>query len=69
MFAWGALAAAFGRARRVPRKGFTQLLSKQGNKNFYKGKGAIPTGRHTRKGKWLPCGPSTVCAAGAGWGW
>eukprot|EP00128_Syssomonas_multiformis_P015210 Colp12_sorted_trinity150504_noHs@11057 len=26
------------------------MISKRGNKNFYKGRGAEPTGRHTRKG-------------------
>lgn len=42
--------AAAVRGRRVPRKGFTALNSKRGPKTFYKGKGAEPTGRHTRKG-------------------
>ena len=46
----GAFAAALGRSRRVPRKGFTLLTSKQGPKNFYKGKGAASTGKHTSKG-------------------
>ena len=36
--------------RRVPRKGFTQLTSKLGNKNYYKGKGVPSVGHHTRKG-------------------
>ena len=47
----GMLAAAVGRSRRVPRKGFKQLTSKQGPRNFYKGKGAAPTGVHTNKGE------------------
>ena len=38
------------RGRRVPSKGFTALNSKRGPRTFYKGKGAEPTGRHTRKG-------------------
>ena len=42
--------AAAVRGRRVPRKGFTALNSKRGPRTFYKGKGAEPTGRHTRKG-------------------
>lgn len=44
------LLAAAVRGRSVPRTGFTALNSKRGPKNFYKGKGAEPTGRHTRKG-------------------
>lgn len=39
-----------GRSRRVPRTGLWQLNSKRGPRNFYKGKGVAPTGRHTRKG-------------------
>lgn len=46
----GALAAALGRARRVPRVGFTRLTTKQGPRTYYKGKGAAPTGHHTSKG-------------------
>ncbi|KAL0026333.1 hypothetical protein WJX77_012672 [Trebouxia sp. C0004] len=42
--------AAAARGRRVPRKGFTALNSKRGPRTFYKGKGAEPTGHHTRKG-------------------
>ena len=42
--------AAAVRGRRVPSKGFTALNSKRGPRTFYKGKGAEPTGRHTRKG-------------------
>ncbi len=45
--------AAAARGRRVPRKGFTALNSKRGPRTFYKGKGAEPTGHHTRKGKTL----------------
>ena len=45
------LLSAAVRGRRVPRKGFTALNSKRGPQNFYKGKGAEPTGKHTRKGK------------------
>lgn len=41
---------AFGRGRKVPRVGYTQLTSKLGPKDYYKGKGAQPTGVHTRKG-------------------
>lgn len=47
----GALAAALGRARRVPRAGFTRLTTKQGPRGYYKGKGAAPTGHHTSKGE------------------
>ena len=46
-----ALGVFTGRGRRVPRKGFTQLTSKLGPKNFYKGKGVPSTGHHTRKGE------------------
>ncbi|DBA95191.1 TPA: hypothetical protein ACH3X3_013095 [Trebouxia sp. C0006] len=45
--------AVAARGRRVPRKGFTALNSKRGPRTFYKGKGAEPTGHHTRKGKTL----------------
>mmetsp|Transcript_10179 Transcript_10179/g.30619 ORF Transcript_10179/g.30619 Transcript_10179/m.30619 type:complete len:86 (-) Transcript_10179:2447-2704(-) len=45
--------AAFGRARRVPRTGIAQLNSKRGPRNYYKGKGVQPTGRHTRKGGYI----------------
>lgn len=41
---------AFGRGRKVPRIGYTQLTSKRGPKDYYKGKGALATGVHTRKG-------------------
>jgi hypothetical protein len=51
MSAWSMLASAFCRGRRVPRTGFKQLTSKIGPRNFYKGKGCAPTGRHTRKGE------------------
>lgn len=50
MSVMGALAAALGRARRVPRAGFTRLTTKQGPRGYYKGKGAAPTGHHTSKG-------------------
>ncbi|PRW44460.1 39S ribosomal L41- mitochondrial-like [Chlorella sorokiniana] len=46
----GALAAALGRGRRVPRVGFTRLTTKQGPRTYYKGKGAASTGHHTSKG-------------------
>lgn len=46
----GALAAALGRSRRVTRVGFTRLTTKQGPRNYYKGKGAPSTGKHDRKG-------------------
>ena len=45
---------AFGRNRRVPRKGFTQLTTKQGPRGYYKGKGAASTGRHTKQGACEP---------------
>ncbi|EIE25474.1 hypothetical protein COCSUDRAFT_52881 [Coccomyxa subellipsoidea C-169] len=48
-----ALGVFTGRGRRVPRKGFTQLTSKLGPKNFYKGKGVPSTGHHTRKGTYV----------------
>ena len=44
------LASALGRARRVPRVGFTRLTTKQGPRGYYKGKGAAATGQHTSKG-------------------
>ncbi|KAL4428091.1 hypothetical protein ABPG75_002180 [Micractinium tetrahymenae] len=50
MSVMGALTAALGRARRVPRSGFTRLTTKQGPRGYYKGKGAAPTGHHTSKG-------------------
>jgi large subunit ribosomal protein L41 len=53
MAAWGAIAAAFGRARRVPKAGYKVLTSKLGPRTFYKGKGCAPTGRHTRKGGYI----------------
>ena len=40
-----------GRSRRVPRQGLLILSSKNGNQNYYKGKGVKSTGVHTRKGK------------------
>ncbi|KAK9823882.1 hypothetical protein WJX72_006162 [[Myrmecia] bisecta] len=46
----GSLLTGLARGRRVPRSGFTALTSKRGPKGFYKGKGAQPTGHHTRKG-------------------
>lgn len=50
-----------GRARKVPRSGLWQLTSKRGPRNFYKGKGCLPTGQHTRKGvlhdMHAPCSP------------
>jgi hypothetical protein len=51
MGAWTMLAAALGRARRVPRTGFTRLTTKQGPRGYYKGKGAAPTGQHTSLGR------------------
>lgn len=47
----GGILAALGRSRRVPRRGFNVLTSKQGPRTFYKGKGAAPTGKHTSKGR------------------
>ena len=44
------LTALACRARRVPRTGYTQLTSKIGPRNFYKGKGVPSTGRKTSKG-------------------
>ena len=38
------------RARHAAVKGFLQLTSKRGNKNYYKGNGAASTGQHTSKG-------------------
>ncbi|KAK9833988.1 hypothetical protein WJX81_000994 [Elliptochloris bilobata] len=46
---WQLLGAAL-RYRRVPAKGFKRLTSKQGNKNYYKGKGVQSTGHHTKLG-------------------
>ena len=46
---WQLLGAAL-RYRRVPNKGFKRLTSKQGNKNYYKGKGVKSAGHHTRLG-------------------
>lgn len=63
----GALAAALGRGRRVPRVGFTRLTSKQGPRGYYKGKGAASTGQHTSKGargEWAGlylCSTRVVC--------
>ena len=45
---------AFTRGRKVPRTGYTILTPKRGPRDFYKGKGAQPTGKHTRKGAALP---------------
>lgn len=45
-----ALLAATGRGRRVPRSGFARLTTKNGPRDFYKGKGAAAPGHHTRKG-------------------
>lgn len=47
---WGAVLTTLGRNRRVPRKGFTLLTTKQGPRGYYKGKGAASTGRHTKQG-------------------
>ncbi|KDD73992.1 hypothetical protein H632_c1671p0 [Helicosporidium sp. ATCC 50920] len=47
------LASVLCRGRRVPRHGFAQITSKQGPKNFYKGKGCKPTGKHTSKGGYV----------------
>ena len=44
------VAAVRGTTRRVPRAGAAQLNSKRGPRNYYKGKGAKATGRHTSKG-------------------
>ena len=41
---------AFTRGRKVPRTGYTVLTPKRGPRDYYKGKGAQPTGKHTRKG-------------------
>ncbi|KAL6779878.1 MRPL41 [Auxenochlorella protothecoides x Auxenochlorella symbiontica] len=49
----GGLASLLGRGRRVTRTGFTQLTSKNGPRNFYKGKGCLPTGQHTKKGGYV----------------
>uniref|UniRef100_A0A061QPF9 Large subunit ribosomal protein L41, mitochondrial n=2 Tax=Tetraselmis sp. GSL018 TaxID=582737 RepID=A0A061QPF9_9CHLO len=45
-----ALLSAAARGRRVPRSGFSRLTTKNGPRNYYKGKGAIAPGFHTRKG-------------------
>mmetsp|Transcript_13376 Transcript_13376/g.48705 ORF Transcript_13376/g.48705 Transcript_13376/m.48705 type:complete len:87 (-) Transcript_13376:680-940(-) len=42
--------ALANRARHAAAKGFLRLTSKRGNKNYYKGKGAASTGKHTSKG-------------------
>ncbi|KAK9818441.1 hypothetical protein WJX74_000878 [Apatococcus lobatus] len=47
------IAAVRGSTRRVPRAGATQLNSKRGPRNYYKGKGARATGRHTSKGRYV----------------
>jgi len=41
--------ALLGKAAK--RAGFTALTTKRGGKGYYKGKGAIPTGRHTQAGR------------------
>jgi hypothetical protein len=51
-----ALLAATARGRRVPRNGFNRLTTKNGPRDYYKGKGAQPPGFHTRKGA-RPRGP------------
>ena len=68
----GGLAAAFARGRRVTRKGYTQLTSKFGPRTFYKGKGCLPTGTHTRKGRGgremsLLCWETQVISRDARW--
>mmetsp|Transcript_27766 Transcript_27766/g.49591 ORF Transcript_27766/g.49591 Transcript_27766/m.49591 type:complete len:93 (+) Transcript_27766:179-457(+) len=45
-----ALLAATARGRRVPRNGFNRLTTKNGPRDYYKGKGAQAPGFHTRKG-------------------
>lgn len=45
------IAAVRGSTRRVPRLGASQLNSKRGPRNYYKGKGARAVGRHTSKGQ------------------
>lgn len=42
--------ATLGRGRRVPRTGLSQLISKRGPRNFYKGKGVAAVGKHLSKG-------------------
>jgi hypothetical protein len=37
-------------ARAAKRVGFLKLTTKRARKGYYKGKGAIPTGRHTKAG-------------------
>lgn len=39
--------------RAVPRTGIKILTSKRGPRNYYKGKGCKPTGRHTSKGGYV----------------
>ena len=51
MGAWTMLAAALGRARRVPRTGFTRLTTKQGPRGYYKGKGKGRNGDREGNGK------------------
>eukprot|EP00898_Chlorokybus_atmophyticus_P001161 jgi/Chlat1/2045/Chrsp17S02515 len=41
------------RGRRALSKGLTQLTSKRGGKDFFKGKGCVPAGQHTRKGGYV----------------
>lgn len=62
----GALAAALGRGRRVPRLGFTRLTTKQGPRTYYKGKGAAPTGEHTSKGAQQAGRARSTAGGGAG---
>ena len=52
---------AFTRGRKVPRTGYTVLTSKRGPRDFYKGKGAQPTGKHTRKGLLLSSDMFRAC--------
>jgi large subunit ribosomal protein L41 len=62
----GALAAAMGRGRRVPRVGFVRLTTKQGPRGYYKGKGVAATGTHTSKGALLGLRECCVCRCAAG---
>eukprot|EP00227_Mantoniella_beaufortii_P002239 CAMPEP_0197617572 /NCGR_PEP_ID=MMETSP1326-20131121/61101_1 /TAXON_ID=1155430 /ORGANISM="Genus nov. species nov., Strain RCC2288" /LENGTH=100 /DNA_ID=CAMNT_0043186467 /DNA_START=438 /DNA_END=740 /DNA_ORIENTATION=- len=39
--------------RYAKRIGFTQLTTKRAKKGYYKGKGAIPTGQHTKAGNYI----------------
>ena len=40
-------------ARAAKRVGFLKLTTKRARKGYYKGKGAIPTGRHTKAGNYI----------------